>query len=113
MVTLLPRFMALESRILGREIPTLIGSTDERGPVGCYVGAIDLLYRDPSSGELVVADFKTDHIDTAQELAARAQVYRRQEERYGRAVQEMLALDRPPRAELWFLWADQILSTAT
>jgi ATP-dependent exoDNAse (exonuclease V) beta subunit len=80
-------------------------------PLGCHAGAIDLLYRDPESGGLVVADFKTDRVETPAELIARAAVYHPQEALYARAVQEMTDAARPPRTELWFLWADTVIDS--
>jgi hypothetical protein len=68
-------------------------------------GAIDLVYRDPATGELVVVDYKTDRIETKAEIAERARVYAAQGAEYQRALREALRLDAPPRFELWFLYA--------
>ena len=75
----------------------------ENGPVGFVAGAIDLLYRDPATGQLVVADYKTDPVDTGPALAARVEGYRTQGETYVRAVRDALGLNEDPRFELWFL----------
>lgn len=104
---LLARLLELAPQVVGRELPVLLEPTEGEMPLGCLSGAIDLLYRDPESGELVVADFKTDRIE-ASELAARATVYRPQEARYARAVRQAFALERSPRTELWFLWPDRL-----
>ena len=107
---LLEKLVGLEGQILGREIPALVAPDDD-GPVGCYSGAIDMLYRDPSSGEAVIVDYKTDRIEKPAELRRRAEAYEPQERLYSRAVQEMLQLDAPPRTELWFLWPDRIVTS--
>jgi len=115
---LLPRLQSLEGHFIGREVPVILTpepidtATDRAAPVGCFAGSIDLLYRDPSDGELIVADFKTDRLTTAEEIRQRAADYALQQQRYARAVQEAFDLDRPPRTELWFLWSDQIWSSS-
>jgi ATP-dependent helicase/nuclease subunit A len=114
---LLERLFTLRDRIVARELPllatpdTVANEGIASGPVAGLVGSIDLLYRDPVTEELVVADFKTDRLESDEQIAARAPAYARQEERYARAVQEALLLDRPPRTELWLLWPDRIWSS--
>jgi ATP-dependent exoDNAse (exonuclease V) beta subunit len=109
--SLVRRLTQLASHVVGREIPLLAAPAQgDGGPVACYSGAIDLLYRDPATGEMVVADFKTDRLEGTDELAARAEAYWSQEELYARAVQEASASDSPPRRELWFLWADVVIT---
>ena len=73
-------------------------------PVGFVAGTVDLLYRDPGDGALVVADYKTDEVEGAA-LEERASSYASQGRAYVRAVQEALGLATPPRLELWFLHA--------
>ncbi|HXZ85553.1 MAG TPA: UvrD-helicase domain-containing protein, partial [Myxococcota bacterium] len=51
----LPRALA-EVEILGRELPLLLREPDGKS----WSGTIDLLYRDPRDGRLVVADYKSD-----------------------------------------------------
>jgi ATP-dependent exoDNAse (exonuclease V) beta subunit len=77
-------------------------------PVGLIAGAIDLLYRDPATRDLVVADYKTDDVTTDADLQARAAIYLRQGAVYRQALQQALDLPTPPRLELWFLAADRI-----
>ena len=75
------------------------------------VGTLDLLYRDPVTGEVVVADFKSDEIAAGTAPTGIAGIvarYRPQLELYGRAVESAMALDRPPRLELWLLAAGRI-----
>ena len=78
--------------------------------VGFVAGAIDLVYRDTSTGELVIADYKTDEIASDSELAEKAAAYRSQGAVYRRALAEALALAKPPRFELWFLGASRIVA---
>ena len=79
-------------------------------PVGFVSGTIDLLYRDPATGRLVVADYKTDDPET---LEARVAVYAPQGATYVRALREALGLEEPPRFELWFLQADRVVEVGT
>jgi len=106
----LERLRALRPAILARELPLLAAPTESAALDG-IVGTLDLLYRDPESGEVVVADFKTDEIApdaVAETVAAKIERYRPQLELYGRAVRQALALAHPPRLELWLLAVDRI-----
>jgi ATP-dependent helicase/nuclease subunit A len=107
---LLERLATLGGRVVARELPVLLppDETAAAGPVGVVSGAVDLLYRDPRTDELVVADYKTDRVETPEELAERAGAYASQARLYARAVQEALGLPEPPRAELWFLWPGEV-----
>ena len=106
--SLLERFVAIGPSILGREVPVLLPpETDDRA-LGFVSGTIDLLYRDPETGDPVIVDYKTDLVETDKELAARAEAYAAQEKVYARAVQQALDLSAPPRTQLWFLWADRL-----
>ena len=67
------------------------------------------LYRDPGSGEYVIADYKTDRVPDDEGLQSRARTYRAQGEAYIRAVQDALGLENPPRFELWFLHHDEVV----
>ena len=107
---LLIRLRELRTAILARELPVLIPPGD--GPhaaVGVVTGAIDLLYRDPATGEVVIADYKTDETATAADLDRRAAAYAPQGAAYVRAIQEALELKKAPRFELWFLRADKVV----
>lgn len=111
--SLLPTLYGLKDHLIGREVPVVLApdpdeTPEVNGPVGCFAGSIDLLYRDPSSGELVVADFKTDRLSTSEQIEERAGAYTTQLLRYARATKEAFALDYLPRAELWFLCCDTI-----
>jgi ATP-dependent exoDNAse (exonuclease V) beta subunit len=105
--SLFAEWTALASHVLGREVPVLLppDAEDERGAVGFVSGAVDLLYRDPASGEIVVADYKTDDVRAPGAVDERVRRYAGQGGAYVRAVQEALGLDAPPRFELWFLAA--------
>ena len=99
----------LADRIVARELSVLLPPDSPDGPVGYLTGVIDLVYRDPSSGDLVVADYKTDSLPDAATLHDRAAAYARQGAIYQRAVREALDLSYTPRFELWFLDADRIV----
>ena len=110
---LLSRLRALRMAVLARELPLLAGAVGTSGTAALdgIVGTLDLLYRDPVTGETVIADFKTDEIspeESAAAIAGKAARYLPQLELYGRAVQSAMALDRPPRLELWLLAVDAI-----
>jgi ATP-dependent helicase/nuclease subunit A len=107
------RLRALAAQVLAREMPVLLApaGSGEDGPVGFVSGAVDLLYRDPGGGELVIADYKTDEVGGV-ELERRAVTYASQGAAYLRAVQEALDLATPPRFELWFVHAGQVVPLA-
>jgi ATP-dependent helicase/nuclease subunit A len=101
---LLERLCRLREHVLARELPVLLPpEPGPTAPVGFVSGAIDLLYRDPADRLLVVADYKTDALESAAEIAARAEHYRPQGRVYQAAVRQALGLDHDPRFELWFL----------
>ena len=103
------RLRDLAPHVLARELPVLVRAEENgAGAVGYVVGAIDLVYRDPACGEVVVVDFKTDRIATPAAIAERASHHRPQAERYRRAVLETLRLPQAPRFELWFLDASHV-----
>jgi ATP-dependent helicase/nuclease subunit A len=106
---LLERFAALQDAVIARELPVLLpADRDGEGAVGFIAGSIDLLYRDPASGELVVVDYKTDRVE-GNALLERAAHYAGQARHYRRAVRDALGLPAPPRFELWFLHAGAIM----
>jgi len=135
---LLARLRQLAPHVLARELPMLLAPEGDGGdateppdepatgdgeaphgdgepgpPVGFVSGAIDLLYRDPETGEVVVVDYKTDRTADEAALTARAGLYASQGTAYARAVQRALGLAAPPRVELWFLRADRVVEVAT
>ena len=82
----------------------LLAPDDAAGaPVGFVSGTIDLVYRDPETGELVIADYKTDEVAGGRELRERAGAYAAQGAVYRRALREALGLSEDPRFELWFI----------
>jgi len=113
---LLARLCALGDGVLARELPVLLRADGDDAPsdglpggaVGYVAGTIDLLYRDPRTGELVVADYKTDPVASEAELVERGERYREQGANYARAVREALGLEASPRFELWFLQAGEV-----
>jgi ATP-dependent exoDNAse (exonuclease V) beta subunit len=96
------RWAAIARHVVGREVPLLMPPAGSDA-VGYLSGQIDLLYRDPVEGDLVVVDYKTDHVTSDEELLVRAAVYASQCRTYSQGVREALDLDRWPRWELWFL----------
>ncbi len=107
--SLLSRLRDLKDHVLARELPVLLPPGEHGGPVGVVSGTIDLLYRDPQTGRLVVADYKTDDPSAPGGVEARADVYASQGAAYVRALQEALDLAEKPRFELWFLRADRVV----
>lgn len=101
------RWLGLRGHVLARELPVLLPPGDgPEVPVGALTGAIDLLYRDPQTGELVVADYKTD---SPERLNERSDAYAAQLAPYAEAIRAALHLPSPPRSELWFVAAGKIV----
>jgi len=105
----LRRLGSVAPNVLSRELPVLLWSEEEGAPGAVVSGIVDLVYRDPEDGRLVVADYKTDRIEDADALTERTHVYEPQVRIYARALQEALDLDHEPHTELWFLDADRII----
>jgi ATP-dependent exoDNAse (exonuclease V) beta subunit len=103
------RLEAVAGGVIARELPILALPRKGDDAVGFVAGAVDLLYRDPDDGTLVVADYKTDEVEGDEEIAARARAYASQGAAYVRAVAAALALPEAPRFELWFLWPGRIV----
>jgi ATP-dependent helicase/nuclease subunit A len=101
------RLRALADRVVARELD-LVAEPEGPDPIVFEAGAIDLVYRDPADGRLVVADYKTDRVDGDQEIARRAAAYASQGRVYARALGRALGLDYRPRFELWFLHAGRV-----
>jgi ATP-dependent exoDNAse (exonuclease V) beta subunit len=108
---LLARLESLRLHVLARELPVLLPASADSAaaPLSHYSGVIDLVYRDPQSGALAIADYKTDRVEGEPELAARAALYAEQGRLYREALRSGLELAAPPRFELWFLSADRIV----
>jgi ATP-dependent exoDNAse (exonuclease V) beta subunit len=107
---LFARLRDLREHVLARELPVLLPPAGNgHGPLGVVSGTIDLLYRDPATGRLVVADYKTDDPDVPGGIEAKVAVYAPQGAAYVRALREALDLDEDPRFELWFLRADRVV----
>lgn len=110
---LLARLEGLAPHVVARELSLLLPPPGGDGPLGFLAGRVDLVFADPATGELVVADYKTDAITDEADLGARVEVYAPQVELYARGVQEALGLDRRPRAELWFLVGDRVVEVGS
>jgi ATP-dependent exoDNAse (exonuclease V) beta subunit len=93
-------------QILGREVPVLLPDQESGGAI---VGTLDLLYRDPNTGQLVVADFKTDALQSQEEFEQRREHYLGQGRVYQDAVALMFPDEEAPAFELWFLSANRIV----
>jgi len=103
------RFSELAEHVVAREVPVVLPPEEsDTGPVGYLTGFIDLLYRDPGTGDWVIVDYKTDRLQEESEIEERAAAYARQEAVYARAIQESLDLDQPPATQLWFIWPDRL-----
>jgi ATP-dependent helicase/nuclease subunit A len=105
---LLARLYELRDHIVARELPILLPPEDPDGAEGHIAGAIDLVYRDPETDDLVIADYKTDRVADEADLNERAAAYGEQGRIYQRALQGALGLAEAPRFELWFLGVDRI-----
>jgi ATP-dependent helicase/nuclease subunit A len=106
---LLERLRAIGSHVIARELPVLLPpGPGPQEPVGFVSGAIDLLYRDPRSGAIVVADYKTDRVESLDEIRRRASSYAGQGRIYLRGIREALDLEEDFRFELWFLHAGHV-----
>ncbi len=107
--SLFARLRELSDRIVARELSVLLPPGDEDGPVGYRAGVIDLVYRDPSSDQLVVIDYKTDEVTDSAALQSRAESYAEQGAVYSHALEDAFELSYTPRFELWFLQCDEIV----
>jgi ATP-dependent exoDNAse (exonuclease V) beta subunit len=92
---------------VARELPVL-AAPSAGAAVGYLAGVVDLVYRDPESGRLVVADWKTDAVRDERRIWELGRRYAAQGEVYVRALHEALDLAEPPRFELWLLAADRL-----
>jgi ATP-dependent helicase/nuclease subunit A len=107
--TSLARLESLAGNVLSREL-SVFGLEEKEGAPGAVVsGIVDLVYRDPDDGRLVVADFKTDPVSNDDETENRAQIYQPQVRTYARILRDALNLEEEPHVELWFLSADRIV----
>jgi ATP-dependent helicase/nuclease subunit A len=108
------RFFDLQTDVVARELDVLLVPTLELGEATGYVsGNIDLLYRDSASGEWVIADYKSDFVDTEAELEERIAGYRAQGRTYVKALRGALQLPDDPRFELWFLHPGRVVVVPT
>ena len=73
---------------------------ESSGPLQAITGVVDLVYRDPEDGCLVVVDYKTGRQREADAHAA-------QGTRYARAIRDALGLPNEPRFEAWYLAWDE------
>jgi ATP-dependent exoDNAse (exonuclease V) beta subunit len=105
----LDRLSALAPAVIAWELPVFGWEESDDAPVTVVSGIVDLVYRDPDDGRLVVADYKTDAVDDEAALEERARVYEPQVLSYAKILRDSLALEEDPHMELWFLAADRIV----
>ena len=86
------------------EVPFLVpmrdAGSDQVAPA-LIRGVIDLVFAEP--GGWVIVDYKTDRVETPDQIRERARSYAGQGASYVQALREALGLDADPRFELWFL----------
>ena len=104
---ILSRLADLAPQIVARELPVFL-RPGEDGGTSVVSGAIDLVYRDPDDRRLVIADYKTDRLESDAGIMDRTERYRPQLAIYAAALEKALDLDEPPHTELWFLHPDRI-----
>jgi len=104
----LRRLVELAPAIVARELPIFLRPIGNSG-TSVISGSVDLVYRDQGDGRLVIADYKTDRVESEAEITGRVERYRPQLETYARALEEALDLGYRPQTELWFLQADRIV----
>jgi ATP-dependent exoDNAse (exonuclease V) beta subunit len=104
------RLREIGAGVVARELPVLAAEADLHDSPTATLGAIDLVFREPDTGEWVIVDYKTDALRDAAEEASRGERYRSQLAAYRAALQRAQGLDRPPRTELWFVASDRIVT---
>ncbi len=105
----LERLEGIAAHVVARELPVMLWSEAPGAPGAVVSGIVDLVYRDPDDGRIVVADYKTDALPDQAAIDERVVVYEPQVRTYARALCEALDLDYGPHVELWFLAADRIV----
>jgi ATP-dependent exoDNAse (exonuclease V) beta subunit len=100
------RFQSIAEHIVARELAVLAGVRSADSPLVTASGAIDLVYRDPKTRELVVVDYKSG----AQPDASEPDRHRQQVGLYCDALRDALALERRPRGELWYLASSTVIA---
>jgi ATP-dependent exoDNAse (exonuclease V) beta subunit len=106
---LLKNLAALEPNIIARELPILLPPPESStGPTAFIAGAIDLVYKDSSSDELVVVDYKSEQIPSDSSAKQQARAHQAQGQIYTEALRTALNLEASPRFEIWFLRTGEI-----
>jgi len=97
--------------VVARELPILLppAGAEAAGPVAGTTGTVDLVLRS-STGGFTIVDYKTDRVESEDEIRARAEVYAPQLATYARAIGDSFGLGQPIATELWFLWPDRVWS---
>jgi ATP-dependent helicase/nuclease subunit A len=105
----LQRLAAVAPHVISRELPVYGWEEVEHGPGVVVSGIVDLVYRDPDDGRVVVADYKTDAVADQTAIEERTHTYEAQVNDYGRILRAALGLEEDLHTELWFLAADTIV----
>lgn len=99
--------------VLARELPLLQAAEAPEdsidGPIDAWVGTVDLLYRDPDTGQIVVVDHKSDRFADRADRAARIQHYGLQVHHYRAALASALPEDADLACELWLLESREVV----
>jgi len=109
---LFQRLQSLRKHVVARELPVLLSPQPDDAALASLSGTIDLLHREPETGEFVVVDYKTDAPDDEAALDERTRAYARQGAVYQRAVREAFDLAYTPRFELWYLSLDRCVGAS-
>lgn len=105
------RLRGLAPHLVARELSVLLPpEAGGSGAVGSIVGSIDLVYRDPQDASFVVVDYKTDRVESEDEIAQAVARHAEQGARYALALERALGLETRPRFELWFLHPGRIVA---
>lgn len=96
--------------VLARELPLLQAADDSAGsPIDAWIGTVDLVYRDPDTGQIVVVDHKSDRFADRADRAARIQHYGLQVHHYRAALASALPEDADLVCELWLLESQEVV----
>lgn len=94
------RFRDARATIAARELALLVPARAGDAPIEAFTGSADLVLRDGDAWTVV--DFKSEALGGRDPRVA-AREHTAQLDLYARALGEALALDSPPRREVWFL----------
>jgi ATP-dependent exoDNAse (exonuclease V) beta subunit len=106
----LGHLVALRDQILGRELPVILKANPaDEGPTSHLNGSLDLVYKDPETGRLVVVDYKTDLLAPDAVHGEPSPSYLIQGRSYQQALKSALGLALTPHFALWYLRTGHIV----